>query len=142
MHLSIRKSLLLAALIVLGFIGSICADSSVRLTTKFTNNDQDDLVIEPQAHQAYSTDVSAERMDRISAAAQRGLFSIPEGRDFTVAADVPYEPDELLVYFAPKGDGEVRSGAEKSQILSSISGSIIKRNFKTVPGLNVVTLPA
>ena len=66
----------------------------------------------------------------------------PKGFDFTVPADAPYEPGELLVRFAPKSDGKQRSIIEKSGLLDSLGGGIIKRNFKIVPGLALVELPA
>ena len=67
----------------------------------------------------------------------------PEGFDFTVVVpDANYVPGELLVRFAPKAEGIQRSTAEKTQILSSLGGGIIKRNYKIVPGLSLVILPA
>ena len=66
----------------------------------------------------------------------------PEGFDFTVPADAPYEPGELLVRFASKPDGKQRNIIEKNQILNSLGGGTIKRNFKIVPGLTLVELPA
>jgi subtilisin family serine protease len=67
----------------------------------------------------------------------------PEGHDFTVvAADAVYKPGELLVRFAPKADGKQLSTAEKKQILISLGGAALKHNFKIVPGLSLVKLPA
>jgi len=66
----------------------------------------------------------------------------PKGFDFTVSADAPYKPGELIVRFAPKQDGEQRSATEKNQILGSLGGGTIKSNFKIVPGLTLVELPA
>ena len=48
--------------------------------------------------------------------------ALPEGFDFTVAADANYAPGELLVRFAPRADGVQRSTAEKNQILTSLGG--------------------
>ncbi|MDH4240764.1 MAG: hypothetical protein OEW48_14490 [Phycisphaerae bacterium] len=70
------------------------------------------------------------------------ISSVPEGHDFTVvAADAVYKPGELLVRFAPKVDGKQRSRAEKNQMLTSLGGATIKRNFTIVPGLTLVKLP-
>ncbi|MFA6426786.1 MAG: S8 family peptidase, partial [Phycisphaerae bacterium] len=62
--------------------------------------------------------------------------------DFTVPVDASYVPDELLVRFEPKSKGQQRNSTEKNQILSSLGGGSIKRNFKIVPGLTLVKLPA
>ena len=71
-----------------------------------------------------------------------GTFSIPADHDFTVVSDANYVPGKLIVRFAAGADGKIQSAAEKSQILSSLGGATIKRNFKIVPGLSVVKLPA
>ncbi|MHC4462795.1 MAG: S8 family peptidase [Planctomycetota bacterium] len=57
------------------------------------------------------------------------------------AADPPYVPGQLLVRFAPKAKGVQRSMEEKNQILGSLGGGTIKRNFTIVPGLCLVELP-
>jgi subtilisin family serine protease len=70
------------------------------------------------------------------------ISSVPEVHDFTVvAADAVYAPGELLVRFAPKANGIQRNTEEKLQILSSLGGATIKRNFTIVPGLCLVKLP-
>ena len=66
----------------------------------------------------------------------------PKGFDFTVPVAAPYVEGELLVRFAPKADGIQRSLTEKNQILTSLGGGTIKRNFKIVPGLTLVELPS
>jgi len=66
----------------------------------------------------------------------------PEGFDFTIPADAPYVPGELLVRFAPKPDGKQRSITEKNQFMISLGGSTIERDFKIVPGLSLVRLPS
>jgi predicted outer membrane repeat protein len=53
-----------------------------------------------------------------------------------------YKPGELLVRFAPKANGIQRNTEEKIQILSSLGGATIKRNFTLVSGLTLVKLPA
>ncbi|MBA7708710.1 hypothetical protein ES703_117614 [subsurface metagenome] len=55
--------------------------------------------------------------------------------------NAPYKPGELLVRFARKGDGKHPASQEKVQILSSLGGGNIKRNFKIVPGLSTIKLP-
>lgn len=81
---------------------------------------------------------------RVSKAAEReaGIFSVPKGHDFMVVADAPYKPGELIARFAAKADGKHHTKVEKNQILSSLGGGAIKRDFKIVPGLSVVKLPA
>ncbi|NIA17189.1 MAG: S8 family serine peptidase, partial [Planctomycetes bacterium] len=57
------------------------------------------------------------------------------------AADLPYKPDELIVRFAPKVDGQQRTRIERNEILASIVGGTVKRFTKLVPGLGLVKLP-
>jgi subtilisin family serine protease len=77
-------------------------------------------------------------------AGAEGTFvsSISAGQDFTKAANVPYKAGELIVRFAPKANGRQRNAAEKRAILSSLGGGSIKREFRIVPGLCTVRLPA
>jgi hypothetical protein len=70
-----------------------------------------------------------------------GASSIPKGHDFTVVGNTPYKPGELIVRFGAKPNGQMHSMAEKNQILSSVGGGNINRDFTIVPGLSVVTLP-
>jgi subtilisin family serine protease len=70
-----------------------------------------------------------------------GIFSAPEGQDFTVAGDAPYKPGELIVRFAANTDGRLPCTEEKNQLLNSVGGGKIKYDFKIVPGLSVVELP-
>ena len=51
-----------------------------------------------------------------------------------------YREGELLVRFAPKGDGKQRSVAEKAQVLGSLGGGIEKHRYKLVAGLSLVEL--
>ena len=82
-------------------------------------------------------------IDRLSAAGKAAASSGVESRDFTVLSDVPHKPDELIVRFAPKAGGRQLNTEEKHNVLSSLaSGVRIKREFKIVPGLSVVKLPA
>jgi subtilisin family serine protease len=58
--------------------------------------------------------------------------------DFTqLAKDAEYRSGELLVRF----DATVSTGAQRSQALAACGGGTVKRDFKLVPGLTVVTLP-
>ena len=68
--------------------------------------------------------------------------AIPQGHDFTIAANSPYKEGQLLVRFAHKVDGTQRSVIEKNQVLNSLGGGTIKQSFKIVPGLTLVELPA
>ncbi len=74
-------------------------------------------------------------MGQIANAAQ------PEGFDFAVPADANYAEGQLLVRFAPKSKGVQRSITEKNQIISSLGGGTLERNYKIVPGLSLVKLP-
>ncbi|MHC4125391.1 MAG: S8 family peptidase, partial [Planctomycetota bacterium] len=77
-----------------------------------------------------------------SGAAASVVSSIPKDHDFTVAGNTPYKPGELIIRFGAKANGQMCSMADKNQILSSVGGGNIKRNFNIVPDLSVVTLPA
>jgi subtilisin family serine protease len=72
---------------------------------------------------------------------QSPIGSIPEGHDFTVAADAAYEPGELIVRFAAKADGKQLNSIEKDQILASLGGGVVKRSYSLVRGLSVIELP-
>jgi subtilisin family serine protease len=77
----------------------------------------------------------------LSTLEQGGLSSIPEGRDFTIVADEPFNADRVLVRFAP-ASGEARyTTAEKNDILSTLGGGTVEREFAIVPGLSLVELP-
>ncbi|HUT28853.1 MAG TPA: S8 family serine peptidase [Sedimentisphaerales bacterium] len=69
------------------------------------------------------------------------IFSVPSGRDFTVVGGGAYKPDELIVRFAAKANGQQHNAQQKSEILRSLGGGSIKHTFKIVPGLSVVKLP-
>lgn len=70
----------------------------------------------------------------VAAAAAEG-FRPPVGRDFTqIQGDAKYTPDQLLVRFAP--------GAQRAVVLQAAGGGTITLEYKLVPGLCVVTLPA
>ena len=64
----------------------------------------------------------------------------PRGRKFVSGFGGVYREGELLVRFAPKGDGKQRSVAEKAQVLSSLGGGIEKHRYKLTPGLSLVEL--
>ncbi len=70
-----------------------------------------------------------------------GIFSVPEGHDFTAVADANYAPGRLIVRFDSKADGKIHSLAQKNQILRSLGGGAVTREFGLVPGLSVVELP-
>jgi len=56
--------------------------------------------------------------------------------------DKNYAPDQLIVRFRTKDNREHINTQEKNQILSSLGGASVKHNFKLVPGLTLVKLPA
>ena len=80
-------------------------------------------------------------LGQTTTSAKNEILSISKGHDFTVPGNAPpgkkgsatYKPGELLVRFARKGDGKHPASQEKVQILSSLGGGNIKRNFKIVP---------
>jgi subtilisin family serine protease len=90
----------------------------------------------------YGPEGSEGRIDGESTATGGGTFSVPKDRDFMVAGNTPYKPGELIVRFAARPDGKLRTMAGKNQILGSLGGGNIKRDFNVVPGLSVVELPA
>ena len=68
------------------------------------------------------------------------FFQAPIKHDFTRLGTDPYKPDELIVRFASKTKGQLRSLTEKTNILESLGGGSIKRSFTIVPGLSFVKL--
>jgi len=69
-------------------------------------------------------------------------LSADEGHDFTVIpTGAKLVEGEMLVRFAPKGEGVWPQGGDKETILAAAGGGEIKREFKIVPGLCVVKLP-
>jgi subtilisin family serine protease len=110
-------------------------------TLTIANDGIEDLDFMIQTHQVGSSEDSEERITGVLTARGGGRLSIPTGHDFTVASDTPYKPGELIVRFGAKANGQMRSMADKNQILSSVGGGNIKRNFNIVPGLSVVELP-
>ena len=74
---------------------------------------------------------------------QKVSIASSKGYDFTIIpAGAEYVPGEILVRFAPKAGGIQRDTTEKTQILSSLGGGVIKHTFKIVPGLTLVKLPS
>lgn len=66
----------------------------------------------------------------------------------SVYADLPdiydtvYKTGELIVRFAPKDNGIQRNAEGKNQVLSSLGGAVLVRDFTIVPGLALVKLPS
>ena len=56
--------------------------------------------------------------------------------------DLGYVPGELLVRFAPKADGRQRTRAERDQIVGSLGAAKVRKDYRIVPGLSHVKLPA
>ena len=81
-------------------------------------------------------------IDRLSTAAAAATSTGSQMSNFAVRSDVPYTSDELIVRFAPKSDRIQLNSQEKLAAISSLTGASIKREFKIVPGLSVVKLPA
>ena len=62
--------------------------------------------------------------------------------DFTeVAKGAEYVPGEVLVRFAPKERGQLRTVGEKHAIVDAVGAGTIRRNYRIVPGLCLVRLP-
>ncbi len=69
--------------------------------------------------------------------------SIPAGHDFTqIAPNVSYQPGRLIVRFAQCGNEQMVTIERRNQILNSLGGASVEREFELVPGLCVVELPA
>jgi hypothetical protein len=71
-----------------------------------------------------------------------GVSRVGAGHDFTLLTDKPYKPGELIVRFAAGANGEVHSTAQRNPILSSLGGGQVVKDFRLVPGLSLVRLPA
>ncbi len=71
-----------------------------------------------------------------------GVSRIPAGHNFTLLANKPYKPGELIVRFTAGANGEVHSTAQRNQILNSLGGGQVVKDFRIVPGLSLVRLPA
>lgn len=56
--------------------------------------------------------------------------------------DLGYVPGELLVRFAPRADGVQLTTTERNQILSTLGAAAVIKNYRLVPGLSHVKLPA
>jgi subtilisin family serine protease len=112
--------------------------------TLIIGNDGDyDLSFTVQARVAGGAAQAQARAADKTAESKTSTFSGLEDIDFSVPApNVPYKPDELLVRFAPKSDGKRPGPQERAQILNSLGGAAIKRNFKILPGLSAVKLPS
>jgi subtilisin family serine protease len=79
----------------------------------------------------------------ISTSGQSMAFSIPAQHDFTtIAGNASYQPGRLIVRFAQSSSGQLYTLERKNQILSSLGGASIEKEFRIVPGLSVVQLPA
>jgi subtilisin family serine protease len=82
-------------------------------------------------------------IDRLSTPAAAVTSTGSQTSNFAVRSDVPYSPDELIVRFAPKSDRIQLNSQEKDGVINnSLAGAKLKREFKIVPGLSVVKLPA
>jgi hypothetical protein len=69
--------------------------------------------------------------------------SIPAQHDFTrIAPNASYQPGRLIVRFAQGWGGQMVTMERKNQILNALGGASIEKEFRIVPGLSVVQLPA
>jgi hypothetical protein len=123
------------------FDANIIEGCTLTETLTVGNDGDEELSFTVQTRFSGGSEQSQARGGSEMAASKGGVFSVPKGRDFTVPANVPYKPGELLVRFASKADGKRRSQQEKFQILNSLGGATTKRNFKIVPDLSAVKLP-
>ncbi|MHC4387306.1 MAG: S8 family serine peptidase [Planctomycetota bacterium] len=89
------------------------------------------------------TPASQEPTSASAAEANDIVLSAPSGHDFTVLADdAAFAPGRLLVRFASQTDGTWSDIAQKSAILDNLNGATIERDYKIVPGLSLIELPA
>ncbi len=102
------------------------------------NNGPDDLNFLIRSRQVYDGESDSEN----SMSAESATSSIPENYDFNAVENVPYKAGELIVRFGNKTTGQCINSSEKMQILNSLGGATIKHDFRIVPGLSVVKLPA
>ncbi len=69
--------------------------------------------------------------------------SIPAQYDFTtIAPNASYRQGRLIVRFAEDIKGQSITSERKIELLSSLGGANIENEFRIVPGLSVVQLPA
>jgi len=106
------------------------------------NNMSEDLNFMIRTRQVAAPEPSAGKIYSGKTAQNSGFFSLPFDHDFTLVGQSPYKPGELIVRFAATTDGRLPDKAERIQLLDSIGGGKIKYDFKIVPGLSVVELPA
>jgi subtilisin family serine protease len=106
------------------------------------NNMSEDLNFMIRTRQVAAPETSGGKIYSGTTAGNNGIFSLPLDHNFTLVGEAPYKPGELIVRFAAKTDGRISSMTERNQLLSSIGGGTIKYDFKIVPGLSVVELPA
>lgn len=97
------------------------------------------LVMTSFANASPIRDVNAIAMNAL----QKGLISESNIKyDFTkIPQGAKYRQDAILVRFVHNPDGKKRTIQEKNEILSSIGGGSIKRNYNIVPELSLVELP-
>ena len=74
--------------------------------------------------------------------APAGAVSAPAGHDFTMLADVPFAEGELLVRFAPQAGAAKPNIGRRNMTLGNLGGATVQREYKIVPGLCLVKLPA
>ena len=120
---------------------NIVEGTTLTETLTIGNDGLGDLIFVIRTRVIGSTSQSARGFDSTSTAGKDQKVSVTKDHDFTVAGNHPYKQGELIVRFAPKAYGKHRSKQEKNQILSSLGGTTIKREFRIVPGLSVVQLP-
>ena len=101
------------------------------------NNTSTDLNFTIRTRQVGTSEESTEKIDDGIDA----IYPTVVDHDFTTAGERPYKPGELIVRFTKK-DGRLPNTTERIQLLNSVGGGMIKHDFKIVPGLSVVELPA
>ena len=105
------------------------------------NDGVEDLDFIIRTHQVGSSSTSSAGINSVLNKNKAAFMSARQGHDFTALANAHYKPDRLIVRFAGKANGRMRSKQEKNKILKSLGEGKIKRNFKIVPGLSIVELP-
>jgi len=115
---------------------------SLTETLTITNNTLEDLQFTIRSRQVGGPEGFEERIAGAATAGKERIVSAPQDYDFRALGESPYRPGEVIIRFAAKADGKLRSLAEKNQILQALGGGQIRQEFGLVPGLCLVELPA
>lgn len=125
-----------------GFDVEVTEGLSLAETLTIGNDGTEDINFTIQTRVVNGSEQSGQTVGGALVKQEDTSFAGNKGRDFTMAGSSDYKPGELIVRFGAKVNGKQRSISEKTQILSSLGISEIKREYELVPGLTVIKLPA